>query len=207
MYERKLKSRPYSDEEAKELLKNVMSPETTEWHYKTHHNGYVVKLNEIEKALESADKAAANANYSVVGELKRRFTFNHGGNMLHDIFWQNLGGDGEPLKGKDILEKIKEDFGSFDNWKADFKATSLAAKNSGWGVLVYDALDSKKLINILVDEHHYGGLWGAIPLVTCDVFEHAYYHKDGPLRAKYIDNFIAGLHWGRINDLFLKHCK
>jgi superoxide dismutase, Fe-Mn family len=207
MYERKLKPRPYSDEEAKELLKNVMSPETTEWHYKTHQNGYVVKLNEIEKALETADKSAANANYSQFGELKRRFTFNHGGNLLHEIFWQNLGGDGDPANGKNILDKIIEDFGSFDNWKADFKATTIAAKNSGWGVLVYDALDSKKLVNVLVDEHHYGGLWGSIPVVACDVFEHAYYHKDGPARAKYIDNFIGNLHWGRINELYLKNCK
>ena len=43
--------------------------------------------------------------------------------------------------------------------------------------------------------------------MACDVFEHAYYHKDGPGRAKYIDNFIAGLHWGRVNERFRKYCK
>lgn len=207
MYEWKLKARPYSDEEAKELLKSVMSPETTEWHYKTHQNGYVVKLNEIEKALETADKSAANANYSNFGELKRRYTFNHAGNLLHEIFWANLGGDGDPKNGKEILAQIEKDFGSFENWKADFKATTIAAKNSGWGLLVYDLLGSGKLINVLVDEHHYGAIWGGIPLIACDVFEHAYYHKDGPARAKYIDNFIANLHWGRINEAFKKYVK
>jgi superoxide dismutase, Fe-Mn family len=202
MFEWKLKPRPYTDDEAKNVLKNVMSPETTEWHYKTHQNGYIVKLNEIEKALETVDKSAANANYSQFGELKRRYTFNHGGNLLHEIFWQNLGGNGDPLSGKKIYDQIIKDFGSFDNWKADFKATALAAKNSGWGVLVFDSLGTGKLVNVLVDEHHYGGIWGSIPLIACDVFEHAYYHKDGPARAKYIDNFISNLHWERINELF-----
>ena len=42
-----------------------------------------------------------------------------------------------------------------------------------------------------MDEHHYGAIWGGIPLIPVDVFEHAYYHKDGPKRAAYIDNFIA----------------
>jgi Fe-Mn family superoxide dismutase len=65
----------------------------------------------------------------------------------------------------------------------------------------------QRLLNVLVDEHHYGAIWGGVPLVACDVFEHAYYHKDGPARAKYIDNFLAGLHWGRVNDRFKKYCK
>lgn len=64
-----------------------------------------------------------------------------------------------------------------------------------------------RLINVLVDEHQYGAIWGGVPLVACDVFEHAYYHKDGPGRAKYIDNFLNNLNWGRINDRFNKYCK
>ena len=59
-YEWKLKARPYSDDDAKKLLANVVSPETTDWHYNTHHKGYVTALNNIEKGLETADRAAAN---------------------------------------------------------------------------------------------------------------------------------------------------
>ena len=69
-YEWKFNPRPYSDEEAKKLLANVVSVETTDWHYNTHHKGYVTALNNIEKGLESADRAGANGNYSVIGELK-----------------------------------------------------------------------------------------------------------------------------------------
>ncbi|MCL4705081.1 superoxide dismutase [bacterium] len=201
-YEYKLTPRPYSDEEAKTLLKDVVSPETSDWHYNTHHKGYVTVLNKIEQALDKANPADANGNYSEIGELKRRYTWNHSGALLHDVYWAVMGGDGDPAKGPEVLKAIEKQFGSFDKWKADFKAASVSAKLSGWGLLVYDALWSKQLINVLVDEHQYGAIWGGIPLIACDVFEHAYYHKDGPGRAKYIDNFVAKLHWGRINDRF-----
>lgn len=203
-YEWKFNPRPYSDQEAKELLKDVVSPETTDWHYNTHQKGYVTALNTIEKALETADRSKANGNYSEIGELKRRLTWNHSGALLHDIYWQGLGGDGNAKKGPEILREIEKEFGSFDAWKTDFKAAAVAAKLSGWGLLVYDALYSQRLLNILVDEHQYGAIWGGVPLIALDVFEHAYYHKDGPARAKYIDNVISHLHWGRIDERFKK---
>jgi Fe-Mn family superoxide dismutase len=204
-YEWKFNARPYSDEEAKSLLKNVVSAETSDWHYNKHHKGYVVALNTIENELESADRAAANGNYSHVGELKRRMTWNHSGALLHDIYWANMGCDGDPAKGPEVVAAIEKNFGSFENWKKDFKAAAVSAKLSGWGLLVLDKLYSGRLLNVLVDEHHYGAIWGGIPLVACDVFEHAYYHKDGPGRATYIDNFMNSLHWGRINASYKKY--
>lgn len=206
-YEWKFNPRPYSDEEAKSLLKKVISPETSDWHYNKHHKGYVTALNTIEKELEGADRSGANGNYSHIGELKRRLTWNHSGALLHDIYWSNLGGDGDTSRGSDVIEAIKRDFGSVEKWKEDFKAAAVSAKLSGWGLLVYDKLYSGRLINVLVDEHQYGAIWGGIPLIACDVFEHAYYHKDGPGRATYIDNFLANLDWARINDRYNKFVK
>lgn len=206
-YEWKFNSRPYSDEEAKDLLKEVVSSETSDWHYNTHHKGYVTFLNKIEQGLDGADTGAANGNWSDFGELKRRFTWNHSGALLHDVYWEVMGGDGDVNKGADVKVAIEKNFGSVENWQADFKASAFSAKLSGWGVLVYDVLYSQRLLNVLVDEHQYGAIWGGIPLISCDVFEHAYYHKDGPGRAKYIDNFLNNLHWGRINDRFNKYVK
>ncbi len=203
-YEWKFNPRPYSDDEAKKLLKDVVSAETTDWHYNKHHKGYVAALNTIEKGLEKADPADANGNYSEIGELKRQRNWNHAGALLHDVYWDVLGGDGDPSKGPDVLKALEKEFGSFDKWKEDFKATAFAAKLSGWGILVFDKLYSGRLINVLVDHHHHGAMWGGIPLISCDVFEHAYYHKDGPGRAAYIDNFISNLHWGRINERYKK---
>lgn len=201
-YEWKFTPRPYSDEEAKELLKDVVSPETSDWHYNKHHKGYVVALNTIEKELEDADRSGANGNYSKIGELKRRTTWNHAGALLHDVYWEVLGGDGDTSQGPDIVAAIEKEFGSVENWKKDFKATAVSAKLSGWAVLTLDKLYSGRLLDVLVDEHHYGAIWGGIPLIPCDVFEHAYYHKSGPDRAGYIDAFLANLHWGRINDRY-----
>jgi Fe-Mn family superoxide dismutase len=206
-YEWKFNPRPYSDEEARELLREVISPETADWHYNAHHKGYVTALNRIEAELETADRSAANGNWSHIGELKRRFTWNHAGALLHDIYWEVLGGDGDPQKGPEVVAAIEREFGSLDAWKADFKATALAAKLSGWALLVYDQLYSGRLLNVLVDEHHYGAIWGGIPLIACDVFEHAYYHKDGPARARYVDNFLAHLHWGRINERYKRYVR
>lgn len=206
-FEWKFNARPYSDDEAKELLKDVMSPETSDWHYNTHHKGYVTFLNKIEAGLQGADKALANGNWSDFGEMKRRLTWNHAGTVLHDVFWHVLGGDGDTSKGPDVVAAIEKEFGSIDAWKADFKATATAAKLSGWGVLCIDQLYSGRLLNVLVDEHHYGAIWGGIPLIACDVFEHAYYHKHGPGRVKYIENFLNNLHWGRINERYLRFAK
>ena len=206
-YEWKFNSRPYSDEEAKDLLKDVVSPETSDWHYNKHHKGYVAALNTIENKLTEADRSASNGNWSDFGELKRRTTWNHAGALLHDIYWDVLGGNGDTSEGPEVVAAIENEFGSLDNWKADFKATAFAAKLSGWGVLAFDQLYSGRLLNVLVDEHHYGAIWGGVPLISCDVFEHAYYHKDGPGRATYIDNFLNSLHWGRINARYLKFAK
>ncbi|MBN1464696.1 superoxide dismutase [candidate division KSB1 bacterium] len=206
-YEWKVGERPYTDDEAKKLLSKVTSPETTDWHYNKHHKGYVAALNTIEKGLQTADRSKANGNYSEIGELKRRLTWNHSGALLHDIYWQVLGGDGDPAKGPDIKAAIEREFGSFQEWANDFKATAFAAKLSGWGLLVYDSLYSGRLLNVLVDEHQYGAIWGGVPLIACDVFEHAYYHKDGPGRSTYIDNFVDNLHWSRINDRYVRLVK
>jgi Fe-Mn family superoxide dismutase len=206
-YEWEFHKRPYSDEEAKELLKSVVDAETSDWHYNKHHKGYVDAMNKIEQGLETADRSAANGNYSEIGELKRRFTWNHAGALLHDIYWEVMGGDGDTSKGPEIVSAIEKDFGSMEKWKEDFKAVATSAKLSGWGVLVLDQLYSARLLNVLVDEHHYGAMWGGIPLIPCDVFEHAYYHKDGPGRAAYIDNFLNNLNWERINERYKKFSK
>ncbi|MGE0434712.1 MAG: superoxide dismutase [Planctomycetota bacterium] len=206
-YEWKLNPRPYSNDEAKTLLSKVVSAETSDWHYNKHHAGYVAGLNAIEKGLEGADRAGANGNYSAYGELKRRFPWNHAGTVLHDVYWANMGGDGDAAKGPEIKAAIEAAFGSIEKWAEDFIATSFAAKLSGWGVLVLDTLYSGRLLNVLVDEHMNGAIWGGIPLIACDVFEHAYYHKDGPGRKTYIENFVKSLHWGRINEAYKKHKK
>lgn len=182
--------------------KGFLTKEVVEWHHGTHQKGYVDKRNEIEKSLETADRAAANANYSVYGELKRRETFNASGQILHEIYWENMGGDDNIDPNSALAKKINADFGSFDDWKADFVAAAKASL--GWALLCWDPSD-EKLHNYLCDFHNNGAVWGAVPLVVVDVFEHAYYRQWGPKRPDYLSGFMANLNWKAINDRYMKY--
>ena len=195
--------RPYSDDEAKVLLAHLMSEETSDWHHNTHHKGYATALNTIDKELAEASKEGVNGNYSRFGELKRRQPFNHAGVVLHNVFWENVGGDGNPSAAPTLVQKIEEDFGSLEKWREDMIATAMSAKLGGWAVLTHDTLLSGKLMNILVDEHQNGALWGGKPIIALDMFEHAYYHKDGPKRMVFINNFLDSIHWERTEKLFV----
>ncbi len=196
-----LKPRPYSEADAKKLLAPVIDEQTADWHYAKHHKGYVDKRNEIEEALASVDRSKANANSSQFRALKAAETFNASGIILHEIYWENMGGEGKADTSLAVVKKIIKDFGSVEKWQEDFIATAMAAR--GWAVTCLDASDGK-LHNFLVDFHHLGAVWGATPLIACDVWEHAYYHKDGPDRKKYVAAFVANLHWKRINERFSK---
>lgn len=179
-----------------------VSQQVVQWHHGMHHAGYVKKRNEIEEKIEKFDKAAANANYSDWGELKRRETFNAAGMILHEIYWENMGGDGKHDMDSEIIKAIIHSFGSFEKWKEDFVATAKASL--GWAILCWDPSDGK-MHNFLVDFHNNGAVWGSVPLVAIDVFEHAYYHDYGPDRAKYIEAFLNNLDWHAINERFGKN--
>lgn len=191
--EHKVKPLPYEYDALKGISRQV-----NEWHHDKHYAGYVNKRNEIEKELAGADRSAAHANWSAFGELKRRETFNACGQILHEIYYDIMGGDGSAPTGS-LAEKIDRDFGSFDGWKTDFKAAGLTAL--GWVVLAYDP-STGRLHNLVGDTHNQGGCWGSTPLVPLDVFEHAYYHDVGPDRGTYIDNFLSNLDWRKIGSLY-----
>ncbi|MBZ0266121.1 superoxide dismutase [bacterium] len=190
-----VKALPY----AYDKLKGI-SEQVNKWHHDKHYAGYVAKRNEIEKKLdELIGNKEGNANFSEFGELKRRETFNASGQILHEIYYDIMGGDGNADSSLAVYKKIEEDFGSFDNWLEDFKETAKASL--GWAILCYDPSDGA-LHNYLVDFHNGGAVWGAVPLVPVDVFEHAYYYDNGPDRGAYINAFIDNLNWNKINEFF-----
>ncbi|MBI2024578.1 MAG: superoxide dismutase [Candidatus Harrisonbacteria bacterium] len=164
------------------------------------YEGYVKKTNEIQLKLETADKSEANGVFSYIGELKRQETFAVNGMKLHEVYFGHLGGDGKP-KG-DLVKMIERDFGSLDVWKVDMIATGIAAR--GWGVLAYDYKD-KKLHNYGADAHNVGAVWGAIPLVVLDVYEHAYFMDYGVNRKDYINSFFKNLNWDFANKIIKEY--
>jgi Fe-Mn family superoxide dismutase len=179
-------------------LKGI-SEKTISIHHDKLYEGYVKKWQEIQERLKKVDRSLANATFSELRELKLEESFAANGIVLHEAYFDVLGGNGKP-KGE-IVERIAKDFGSFENWQEEFKALGMAAR--GWVILAYDFNDGK-LHNYLADWHSQGGIWGTAPLLVLDVYEHAYFIDYGSDRKSYIEDFFANLNWQAINKRYLK---
>jgi len=181
---------------------NGISEKTMTEHYKLYE-GYVKKTNEILEKLEVVDKASANQTYSEFRALKIDLSFALGGVKNHELYFENLGGQGEEPSGR-LAEAITKDFGSFDAWKEDIKATAMAGR--GWAWLAYD-YDLGKLFNFIGDAQNTYPVWSALPLVALDIYEHAYYLDFATKRADYIDTFFKNINWSVAEGLFDRNIK
>ena len=187
---------------AKPLKSSTLSMEgiskrTMEEHYKLYV-GYVNKSNEIHEALRNVDLSKANQIYSPLRVLKVELSFAVGGVKNHEIYFDHLGGKGGRPGGK-LLEYIVRDFGSYEAWERDFKATGLAAR--GWVWLAYDA-DRGSFFNYLGDAQNAYPIWNAVPIVALDTYEHAYYLDYATDRKSYIEAFMRNLDWSVVEGRF-----
>ncbi|MDW7650783.1 MAG: Fe-Mn family superoxide dismutase [Bacillota bacterium] len=188
---------------AKELKTNEMdgfSKQQLEDHHGVLYKGYVNKVNEIRNAIKSVDYGKANQTYSDLRAMKIEETFALNGVKLHEAYFENMGGSGGRATGK-ALELIERDFGSFEAWEKDFKATGLAVR--GWVVLMYD-LESGTLHNIGNDAHNLGPIWNCVPVLVMDTYEHAYMIDYGVKRPPYIDAFMNVIDWDVVSERLTK---
>lgn len=188
-----------------EPLKYKELPGLSEKQLAEHHDvlyaGYVKKVNEIRAALPSADLAKANATWSDLREMKLEEGFAVNGVVLHERYFANLVAGGAAASGA-AKEWIDADFGSFEKWAAEFTALGMCSR--GWVVLAFDMKDGR-LHNYLADMHNQGGVWGAIPLLVLDVYEHAYFLDYATARKKYLETFMANIDWTAANDIIAKY--
>lgn len=160
------------------------------------YEGYVNKINEIWRELETdPQREKANATYSKYRGLKKGETYALDGVILHELYFENLGGANNAPSGA-ALQLINQFFGSYEKWKEDFIACGKAAR--GWAILAYDQR-SRSLLNILSDAHDEGVIWNAYPIIIMDVYEHAYYVDYPNKKADYIDKFLQDMNWDVIN--------
>ncbi|MGC8505176.1 MAG: superoxide dismutase [Thermoplasmata archaeon] len=171
-----------------------ISNQQIDYHFETHYKGYVNKLNEIWEKLPNADRSKANQNYSDFRELKLEETFNYDGSLLHEIYFNGLTSSHSNVP-ESFKKAVEKDFGSYEKWVEDFKATGTAFR--GWSLLVFD-LNTGKLRNIGADIHNTNGIWNAIVVLALDVYEHAYYTDFGPKRAPYLDAFMKNVNWNEV---------
>lgn len=182
-----------------------ISEKTQIEHYKLYQ-GYVNKYNEVMEKLEALtadDFKAANPTYSLVRALKVELTRAIGGVKNHELYFGHLGGKGGK-PGAALLAQIQKDFGSYERWEGDFRATGVAAR--GWSWLAWDH-DWKRLFNAIGDEQNTFPVWNATPVLAMDVFEHAFSIDYGAAKASYIEAFFKNLDWDQVNKNFetLKH--
>ncbi len=180
-----------------------ITEKTLQIHHDKLYVGYVNKRNEIEEKLKTADRTLANATYSEYGELKREESFAANGIYLHEYYFNVLGGEAAQTNAQnsapELFKAIEAEFGSFENWLTDFKAAGMVAR--GWVVLAYDYNDGR-LHNYLCDSHNHGGIWGAMPVIVLDVYEHAYFIDYGSDRKTYIEDYMKNLNFEAANHLF-----
>ncbi|MFA7286749.1 MAG: Fe-Mn family superoxide dismutase [Patescibacteria group bacterium] len=179
-----------------------ISDKTMALHHDILYMGYVKKKNEIADALEGFEKgekdlAGANQTYSELRALKDGETFATNGVYLHEYYFNVLGSDGKASGA--LLDALIEKFGSLENFAAYFKACGMAAR--GWAVLAWDTHEAALKV-YTGDAHNQGGVWGAIPVITLDVYEHAYFIDYGSDRKAYIEDYMKNLNWVAANVVF-----
>lgn len=169
-------------------------------HHSVLYAGYVKKTNEIRAALKETDLANVNATYSALRELKVEESFAVNGVKLHESYFESMSADKKSAEGL-LQDWLVADFGSYEKWATEFAACGMAAR--GWVVLAFDFKDGR-LHNYVADIHNQGGIWGAIPLIVLDVYEHAYFIDYATSRKKYIETFMSNLDFSAASQIVEK---
>ena len=166
------------------------SGEIVQLHHDKHHAAYVTGANTTrEKLAEARDKGDFGA---IVG-LEKTLAFNLSGHVLHSIFWTNLSPDGGDRPKGDLAGAIDQHFGSFDGFKAQLTQASSTIQGSGWGVLAWEPLGQRLVVEQVYD--HQGNIGqGSVPLLVFDAWEHAFYLQYKNVKA----DFFAAL-WNIVN--------
>src|SRR5262245_54889360 len=170
-------------------------------HYVNNYGGAVRRLNAIRARLAALDWARTPV-FEING-LKREELIAAGSVILHEIYFDSLGGHGdnpptgleEPPAG--LARALERDFGSVLAWRTEFTAMAKAlAGGSGWVILAWSERLGR-LVNQWPADHAHG-LPGATPILALDMYEHAYHLDFGAKAAAYVDQLMANLNWQRI---------
>lgn len=174
---------------AKNALVPHISEETIEFHYGKHHQTYVTNLNNLIPGTEFEGLSLEEVVTKSSGGI-----FNNAAQIWnHTFYWNSLSpnGGGEPSGA--LAEAINKTFGSFEKFKEEFSKTAVTTFGSGWAWLVKNADGSLALVS--TSNAGTPLTAGQTPLLTCDVWEHAYYIDFRNLRPKYLEAFWALVNW------------
>lgn len=181
-------------------LEPVISEEALRIHHDRHHKAYVDGLNKAEIHLAQARR---NNDFNYIKYWENELAFNGSGHILHSIFWTvmaPLGRGGQP--GTHTLFRINSYFGNYNFFMEQFKNATEKVEASGWGILTWQP--SWRRLEILQAEKHQNlTQWSGIPILVCDVWEHAYYLDYQSKRKEYIDNWWNLINWYEVERRLL----
>ena len=184
-------------------LDPVLSKEAMLLHHTKHHQAYINNYNNFSDLLNTAN---ADNNPAEALRLQKLILFNFGGHFNHSFFWENLSPEqkhGGVLPDKDsaFMQDIEITFGGFQEFKNEFNKKSAGVMGSGWGWLVMDP----KTQNLSVVEtlnQECPSQFGYIPLMTVDVWEHAYYVDYQNLRPKFLEEIWRVIDWNVVQKRY-----
>jgi superoxide dismutase, Fe-Mn family len=185
---------------AYEALEPVIDKETVILHHDKHHNAYVVGFNgTLKKIVEARDKG----DFSAIKALDKDLSFHGSGSVLHALYWENLCPKNEYKEptSNAFFDQVKTDFGDLSKLKAEMGAAAKAVEGSGWAVLAWDP-SSGQLLVLQVENHQKLTIWGVVPLLVIDVWEHAYYLKYQNNRGAYVDALWGIVNWVTVGQRF-----
>ena len=182
---------------AMDALQPHISQETLEYHYGKHHKTYVDKLNGLLEGTPDAEKSLEDVIKSSSGGV-----FNNAAQVWnHTFYWNCLSPNGGGAATGAVADAINAAFGSFDKFKEEFTNSAVNNFGSGWTWLVKKADGSVAIVNTSNAETPLTDS-SVTPLLTCDVWEHAYYIDYRNLRPKYLEAFWALVNWDFANQNF-----
>lgn len=193
---------------ANNALEPYIDEATMDIHRSRHHNAYVTNLNNAlagEEALATAtlEELLAN-NLAIVPDAKKGAVRNNGGGHFnHSLFWlimapNGQGGGGEPIG--QLASAIDATFGSFDNFKTQFKAAAIGRFGSGWAWLAKKADGTLEIYSTPNQDSPV--MEGKTAIIGLDVWEHAYYLKYQNLRPGYVDNWWSVVNWNTAEAIY-----
>ena len=181
-----------------DALSPHISKETLEYHYGKHHNTYVVNLNKLventEYATMSLEEVIKNASGAIFNNAAQHWN--------HSFYWDCLSPNGGGEPSGPLADAIQKAFGSFAAFKEQFTQTSIGTFGSGWGWLVQDAQGQLKLVS--TSNAGTPMTSGLQALLTCDVWEHAYYIDYRNARPNYMNAFWNVVNWDFVSSQLLR---
>ena len=191
--EHKLPDLPWN----KDALAPHISPETIEYHYRKHHKAYVDNLNKLIPGTEFEDMRLEDIIKKASGGI-----FNNAAQIWnHTFYWNCLSPKGGSEPSGEIADALAKSFGSFEKFKGQFTSAAVTLFGSGWSWLVKNADGS-----LSIEATSNAGTplkEGKKALLTCDVWEHAYYIDYRNARAAYVDAFWKLVNWKFAEENFI----